>query len=735
MPPKSKRRSTSKRKNTPKALADEDATEEMETLSDHEENTLKKVEQINDGDINGDDDTNNNNEEKDDTSTSTPKRARRKPISKTIFDPSDINGSSSNHRSQAESTSVNDWDDDTELTTEPSSDKKRKRITEENDDDNGDVTEPIDWTNKDVLEELSIGVLQEEVKRRSMPIKGNRKALINKILKSNTEFDQDSEEGPSETTPKSVTKSTKLVSPESVFSKSYTPSKKSQGKREKPFDPRDAETWTLAELREYLRAIGINAYDNKQKIMERYMPTIKANLRRIYGDSSGGSSNASSSTDVVLPTPKPPAQVKKGASKKIAVEQKETPKKQTKTETHKTSTKKDQNKESRQDGRLNQFATEKQLPTTVEVTSTSLPKPTFEIVDVAIGPTITRSMPFFTDPSIHKSFELSYRRKILVKKVDQHQITPYFSQLTSSYSFISNRHTKNTLPEAREIPDSDYTIKDLILARIVKDEMEKSSIDDLSLVKCIQACSEKEDFDENKNISTLCGLHNCTELETIIIQGTQVSSIFPLSKLEKLKQVFLARNRIASLEHLPPFAETVNLSFNVIRSLRFPSSLCDTLVYLNLSYNHIFDADNVTIASICSMHALKELDLSGNCLTDATIAPLAKAKFKTTLQSLRLNNNYITNLSFLTKYYHVSELSCSSNFILDLTPLVHLRSISEIFLDDNPPLLLSLHVHCRTVDWNSVKLSDTQLVEYQAKGETNLQLIYMLLRESVRVVV
>ncbi|KAF0975841.1 hypothetical protein FDP41_005168 [Naegleria fowleri] len=729
MPPKSKRRSTKKKTPAKASVADEAAEEMDETRSDHGDYSLEKTENINDDDnMNSDDDINNNNnhEEKDDTITTTPKRARRKPI----FDPSDVN------HSKAESSSVEDLDD-TELT---SSEKKRKRaISEENDDDTDDgntVTEPIDWTNKDVLEELSIGVLQEEVKRRSMPIKGNRKALINKILKSNTDFDtEDSEEG-IETTSKTVTKGTKLVSPESVFSKSYTPSKKSQGKREKPFDPRDAETWTLAELREYLRAIGINAYDNKQKIMERYMPTIKANLRKIYGDSSGGSSsNASSSTETAIPKPKPPTQVKKGASKKLAVEQKETPKKQTNKESHKPPTKKDQNNVTRQDGRLNQTVSEKQ-PTVDEVPPTSFRSThSFEIVDEAIGPTITRSMPFFADPSIHKSFELSYRRKHLVQKVDQRQINPYFSQLTSSYSFISNRRTKKTLPEAYEIPDSEHTIKDPVLDRIVKEEMEKNSKDDLSLVKCIEACSEKEDFGEKENISTLCGLHKCTSLETIIIQGTRISSIFPLSKLEKLKQVFLARNRIASLEHLPPFAETVNLSFNVIRSLRFPSSLCDTLVYLNLSYNHMFDVDNVSITSICSLCALKELDLSGNSLTDASVAPLANAKFKKTLQSLRLNNNYITNLSFLTKYYKVSEFLCSSNFILDLTPLVHLRSISEIFLDDNPPLLLSLHIHCKTVDWDSVKLSDAQLVEYQAKGQSNLQFIYMLLRESVRVVV
>ena len=570
----------------------------------------------------------------------------------------------------------------------------------------------LDWSNKDALFDLDISVLQAEARRRGISPKGNKKTLIARILKTKDDYVSVGEYAGSESEEESSSKKAKLTSdseeePEvtpkkkattgvidSPFFRNYTPSKKSQGKREKQFDPYDPDTWTLSELREFLKLeLHINAYDNKQKILERFLGTIKEKLESLISGKSK-SDNLEEEVEVVKKKRQPKRNTKKAP----------------------------------------QPIYEEPEPATEEekVQYTELPPVISEPVPIENGNLGSdekiRMVPPFASPNIHVSFANSYLRKRIINTIDVHSINPKYSQITTSYNFITYDYPKEST-EHGMISETSNTIKDTVLQNLVKETMESHSVSDMVNITTLECCSEREA--DSQFITTLFGLEKLSGLKNIILQGHHISSLFPISKLDNLKEIQMSRNYITHTEYLPPQIEIVNLSFNAIRSLRFPPSICETLVYLNLSYNRM----DINIHQLSDLHSLQELDLSGNLLTDETIKPLESASFCKSLKCLRVNNNYLTNLEFLSDYGQLVEFSCVSNFVLDVLPLSHLLSISEINLDDNPPLLLSLHISSKSIDWKTIKMDENLQTLYKTVGESNMKLIHMLLKDSVRIVV
>lgn len=74
------------------------------------------------------------------------------------------------------------------------------------------------------------------------------------------------------------------------------------------------------------------------------------------------------------------------------------------------------------------------------------------------------------------------------------------------------------------------------------------------------------------------------------------------------------------------------------------------------------------------------LDLSGKGIRSGRLTELGKL---TELTSLKLSDNEITDLDFLTPLQKLVSLDLSNNQITDLTPLSQLRSLRTLHLDDN----------------------------------------------------
>ena len=624
-------------------------------------------------------------------------------------------------------------DEDGENDQQKSSDNEFEDDEEYLDDEEFD-RDDIDWSNKEVVSKLDISVIQKEAKRRGLSIKGNRKAVMNRILDSFVEQSQvqesatensDSTIAPVLLTPKKGV----LKTPEQVFSNGYTPSKKSQGKRERAFEIDDPDSWTLAELRHYLKVVyNIRAYDNKQKILARYLDQIKKTL--VLSRMSQEGAEVDISHLIVTPT-------KNSKQKTPKTPKTQTPKTSQVTKTPKTKEKAEPKKTPSRivkSSKKEPVVEEKPTPDLGEIIDDLKSKELAEDSSITYeerGSPKERFMPIYAQPSIHKSFEMSYNRKRIQLETDPSNIDPYFSEITSSYNHITYEYP-SPATEPHQIPVSDRVIKDDLLDKIVQEQIGMAESQDISQISSLEYISSKEEesTENAQPITTLYGLDKCKSLQKLTIQGSHLSSIYPISKLADLKEIYLSRNRITNLQYLPPHVEVVNLSFNLLKSLRMPTSVYNSIVYLNLSYNQI----DVNIESLCHLNCLEELDISGNCLTDEMIQPLENANFKKLLKSLRLNDNYITDLTCIMDF-NLIELSCGSNFIFDLSPLSSLRCLSEAFFDNNPPLLLSLHIFLQTVDLKSVTLDESLLEQFKSTGESNSRLISLLLKEAIKIVV
>lgn len=166
----------------------------------------------------------------------------------------------------------------------------------------------------------------------------------------------------------------------------------------------------------------------------------------------------------------------------------------------------------------------------------------------------------------------------------------------------------------------------------------------------------------NRMISSLEGLEDAPELETLDLSNNQITDIGPIAELEKLVSLDISSNLLAdtvvSQSDLGNKGQmslfSVSIQAEPATGKLSPLSGLTTLETLLLANNQISD-----LSSLVTLTLLEEVDLSGNDVTDIT--PLAS------LAALKI-------------------VDFSDNEITDLAPLVGLENLEEVTLFDNPAL-------------------------------------------------
>jgi Leucine-rich repeat (LRR) protein len=200
---------------------------------------------------------------------------------------------------------------------------------------------------------------------------------------------------------------------------------------------------------------------------------------------------------------------------------------------------------------------------------------------------------------------------------------------------------------------------------------------------------EKQAPLNKRQITTIEGIENCVSLKKVIIASHLIDNLEPLTHLKQLEQMWFSHNRISvlpqSMSSLADCLRVINLSFNSIQDIS-PLKELVHLIYLNLSYNKRIQ----DISSLASLPILEELDLSGNSLDDDSLECMKDFKSLSTLCTLRLNLNKISNLHHFESFEKLKELSLNCNQVQDISPLLELHRLREVDMQDNPPLLTTL---------------------------------------------
>ena len=115
-----------------------------------------------------------------------------------------------------------------------------------------------------------------------------------------------------------------------------------------------------------------------------------------------------------------------------------------------------------------------------------------------------------------------------------------------------------------------------------------------------------------------------TDIKELVIEGTELSSLFGLEKFDCLETVRLGRNRIESISafqntHSRATLRSLDLGFNQIQDVT-PLSALTALESLDLRSNQIS-----SVESLRRLHQLKKLNLSGNPLSAEQIEELRAA--------------------------------------------------------------------------------------------------------------
>ncbi|MGC5816090.1 leucine-rich repeat domain-containing protein [Clostridium perfringens] len=209
----------------------------------------------------------------------------------------------------------------------------------------------------------------------------------------------------------------------------------------------------------------------------------------------------------------------------------------------------------------------------------------------------------------------------------------------------------------------------------------------------------------NKNISDLTGIENCTGITALRLAHNTISNISPLANLTNLTNLSLDDNQISDISALRNLTNLTELylgwsldSGNQITDISALNNLIN-LTTLNINNNNITDISalsnltNLTnlcfskneisnIDSIKNLTNLTELEMYGNNITD-----ISALKNLTNLTKLSLgydnygnNINDISSLSSLTK---LTKLYAKNNQISDILPLANLTNLQTLWLQNN----------------------------------------------------
>ncbi len=179
----------------------------------------------------------------------------------------------------------------------------------------------------------------------------------------------------------------------------------------------------------------------------------------------------------------------------------------------------------------------------------------------------------------------------------------------------------------------------------------------------------------NNNITDLSPLAGLTSVQLLFLDGNIVTDLSPLRGLTGLQTLYLDDNLITDLSPLRGLTglQELYLDYNGIANLT-PLSGLPSLQGLSLADNHVSDLSPLSLAAHQKEGHGYGLGTPGAC----SACHHGVGSDASSLKTLDLDNNDITDLSPLVGLAGLQELSFTDNKITDITPLNGLAALAHL---------------------------------------------------------
>ena len=184
---------------------------------------------------------------------------------------------------------------------------------------------------------------------------------------------------------------------------------------------------------------------------------------------------------------------------------------------------------------------------------------------------------------------------------------------------------------------------------------------------------------EGNEIADLSPLSGLTSLTYLSLDGNEVADLSPLSGLTSLTRLMLGWNSLSDISPLANLTSLTSLSLNAISgglSDLSPLAGLTSLVDLSLSWNSSLP----DLSPLAGLTSLRRLYMSSCDSLDLGTLPLSGF---TSLETLRLGNSAIGDLSALSGMTSLTTLYAWGSAVSDISPLADLTSLRELSLRSN----------------------------------------------------
>ena len=239
-----------------------------------------------------------------------------------------------------------------------------------------------------------------------------------------------------------------------------------------------------------------------------------------------------------------------------------------------------------------------------------------------------------------------------------------------------------------------------------------------------------------------------SKLRNLNLAGLNMSDIFSFFRNfqhKDLTELNLSFNKIQKIQrgtfYYQEELERLDLSHNLIRSVEGFTSLTK-LTTLDLSYNQLHYIDP---QSLESLHSLQSLDLSHNSLTqmddepflylydlrvlDISCNKISRIRITSGLESLdtlRAQENILSDLTFVAQLQHLGELDLSRNSIANLGPSFLPKGQHMNMLNLSRNVISQIHTNAfHTSTQDTVDLSYNQLTSIVNPGWSQVKRIHL----------
>ncbi len=212
----------------------------------------------------------------------------------------------------------------------------------------------------------------------------------------------------------------------------------------------------------------------------------------------------------------------------------------------------------------------------------------------------------------------------------------------------------------------------------------------------------KELWLTNCQLDYIPKLNNLKNLQTLRINGNNISSLSGMEKLTNLRYLLLSGNKIQNLNELEKLSNLNELNKiyfwrNGVNSLEGIGELLKlpNLKFISFAFNNITSLD--VIEQLANHESLEELILENNEITELNISVNIP-----NLKRINLNHNKINKITALKNLPSLERIKLSYNDIRTLENLNNLPNLKEITVACNPLKTLT----------DLKKLPSLELVEY-----------------------